>query len=152
MMVQMAIARNAPPGRSGEAPFGGAYICSWAAFLAEIAEADRRSFGLKPFGRRDRGARGADGKRSRPEMAPQGLEKIESAPGNGMASEASKPQDMVAGRAAHRALRLRAARMTKLEMRKVGRVDEQGRSREGYFTGRGNFPGGKPLKNQKTEQ
>ena len=28
-------------------------------------------------------------------MAPQRLEKIESAPGNGMASEASDPQDLV---------------------------------------------------------
>ena len=53
-------------------------------------------------------------KRSRPEMAPQRLEKIESAPGNGMVSEASKPQDLVHGRAADRALRLRAARMPKL--------------------------------------
>ena len=43
---------------------------------------------------------------SRPEMAPQRLEKIESAPGNGMGSEASNPQDVVHGRAAHRALRL----------------------------------------------
>jgi hypothetical protein len=42
-------------------------------------------------------------KRSRPEMAPQRLEKIESAPGNGMASEASNPQDVVHGRAADRA-------------------------------------------------
>ena len=33
--------------------------------------------------------------RSRREMAPQQLEKIESAPGNGMVSEATKPQDMV---------------------------------------------------------
>ena len=52
-------------------------------------------------------------KRSRPEMAPQRLEKIESAPGNGMVSEAWKPQHLVHGRAADRALRLRAARMTK---------------------------------------
>jgi hypothetical protein len=37
-------------------------------------------------------------KRRRPEMAPQRLEKIESAPGNGMVSEASKPQDLVHGR------------------------------------------------------
>ena len=36
-------------------------------------------------------------KRSRPEMAPQPLEKIESAPGNGMVSEASNPQDLVHG-------------------------------------------------------
>jgi len=39
-------------------------------------------------------------------MAPQRFEKIESAPGNGMASEASKPQDVVRGRAADPALRL----------------------------------------------
>ena len=41
-------------------------------------------------------------KRSGPEMAPQRLEKIESAPGNGMGSEASNPQDVVDGRAADR--------------------------------------------------
>jgi hypothetical protein len=35
-----------------------------------------------------------------PQMAPQGLEKIESAPGNGMVSEASNPQDVVHRRAA----------------------------------------------------
>jgi hypothetical protein len=52
--------------------------------------------------------------RLRREMAPQRLENIESAPGNGMASEASKPQDLVHGRAADRALRPRGARMTKL--------------------------------------
>jgi hypothetical protein len=34
-------------------------------------------------------------KQKRPEMAPQRLEKIESAPGNGMGSEASNPQDLV---------------------------------------------------------
>jgi hypothetical protein len=33
--------------------------------------------------------------RSRPQMAPQRLEKIESAPGNGMAPDAPDPQDMV---------------------------------------------------------
>src|ERR1700689_4034399 len=42
-------------------------------------------------------------KRSRPEMAPQRLEKIESGPGNGSGSEASNPQDVVRGRAADRA-------------------------------------------------
>jgi hypothetical protein len=36
-------------------------------------------------------------------MAPQRLEKIESAPGIGMVSEASNPQDLVRGRAADRA-------------------------------------------------
>src|ERR1700734_3107577 len=36
-------------------------------------------------------------KRSRPEMAPQRLEKIESAPGNGMVSDAWKPQHLVHG-------------------------------------------------------
>ena len=38
-----------------------------------------------------------------PEMAPQRLEKIESARGNGMVSEAFEPQDLVYGRAADRA-------------------------------------------------
>jgi hypothetical protein len=42
---------------------------------------------------------------SRPEMAPQRVEKIESAPGNGMGSEPSKPQDVVDERAPDRALR-----------------------------------------------
>jgi hypothetical protein len=40
---------------------------------------------------------GLTAKWSRPEMAPQRLEKIESAPGNGMVSEASKPQHLVDG-------------------------------------------------------
>src|ERR1700733_116691 len=44
-------------------------------------------------------------KRSRPEMAPQRLEKIESGPGNGRGSEASNLQDLVRGRAADRARR-----------------------------------------------
>src|SRR5271168_514193 len=42
-------------------------------------------------------------KRSRREMAPQRLEKIESEPGNGMGSEASSPQHLVYRRAADRA-------------------------------------------------
>src|ERR1700719_355723 len=58
-------------------------------------------------------------KRGRPEMAPQRLEKIESAPGNGMVSEASKPQHLVHGRAADRALRPRAPRMPKLKVTKL---------------------------------
>ena len=41
---------------------------------------------------------------SRPEMAPQRIDNIESAPENGMVSEASRPQDVVYGRAARRAL------------------------------------------------
>jgi hypothetical protein len=40
--------------------------------------------------------------RIRPRMAPQRLEKIESAPGNGMAPDAPDPQDMVSGAAAPR--------------------------------------------------
>ena len=44
-------------------------------------------------------------KGSRPEMAPQRLEKIESAPGNGMGSEASNLQDLVRGRADRARLR-----------------------------------------------
>ena len=42
-------------------------------------------------------AREAD-RQSRREMAPQRLEKIESAPGNGMVSQASYPQGLVQGR------------------------------------------------------
>ena len=71
-------------------------------------------------------------RRSRPEMAPQQLEKIESAPGNGMVSEASKPQDMVPGRAADRALRLTKG------------WDGSGGARE-------TFPACKPLKSLKME-
>ena len=46
-------------------------------------------------------------------MAAQGLEKIESAPGNGMGSEAANPLDLVHERAADHA-RLRTSRETKL--------------------------------------
>ena len=55
-------------------------------------------------------------KPSRPEMAPQRLEKIGSAPGNGMASEASNPQDLVRGRTADRA-RLRPMSARRLQKR-----------------------------------
>jgi hypothetical protein len=49
---------------------------------------------------------GLTAKRSCPEMAPQRLEKIESAPGNGMGSGASNPQDVVHGaRPTQRSLR-----------------------------------------------
>ena len=52
------------------------------------------------------------GGRSRPEMAPQQFEKIESAPGNGMASEASDPQHLVR-RVTVRGPGSRASRMTR---------------------------------------
>jgi len=38
---------------------------------------------------------GLTAKRARPEMAPQRLEKVRSAPGNGMASAARDPQDLI---------------------------------------------------------
>jgi hypothetical protein len=60
-------------------------------------------------------------KRGRPEMAPQRLEKIESAPGNGMGSEAWKPQHLVHGRAADHALRPGAARTLSNSTRGAGR-------------------------------
>ena len=50
-------------------------------------------------------------------MAPQRLEKIESAPENGMVSEASNPQNLVDGRAADRA-RLRLASRKNEELQK----------------------------------
>jgi hypothetical protein len=51
-------------------------------------------------------------------MAPQRLEKIESAPGNGMASEASDPQDLVR-RLTVRGSGSRASRMTKIRFGKL---------------------------------
>ena len=79
-------------------------------------------FEQRRFGRRNRGARGPDGKNGvRPEMAPQQVEKIEFAPGNGRGSEAENPQDVVSGRAADRA---RPARMTRLQ--KVAEKAAQG--------------------------
>src|SRR5271169_5738956 len=60
-------------------------------------------------------------RRPRPEMAPQGLEKIESAPGNGMGSEAWKPQHLVHGRAADRAIRPGAARTLSNSARGAGK-------------------------------
>ncbi len=74
---------------------------------------------------------GLTAKRSRPEMAPQRLEKIESAPGNGMGSEASNPQDVVHGRAADRA-RLRLASRENDEAKfSVSQPLEIAQSREG---------------------
>ena len=49
---------------------------------------------------------GLTAKRNSPEMAAQRLEKIESAPGNGMVPETSSPQDVVHGRADRARLRL----------------------------------------------
>jgi hypothetical protein len=80
---------------------------------------DRRSIGPKRFGRGIRAREGPTSKRSRREMAPQGLEKIESAPGNGMGSEASNLQDLVHG------ARLTGARF-RLTSRTNGKVAEKG--------------------------
>ena len=75
---------------------------------------------------------GLTAKRSRPEMAPQRLEKIKSAPGNGMVSEALNPQDMVHGRAADRArLRLAASRENDERKFSVSQPLEIAQSREG---------------------
>ena len=87
------------------------YICS-CAFALETAEPIvvllNRGVSVDGIA-----AREVDGKRSRPEMAPQRLEKIESAPGNGMGSEASNLLDLVHGRAATvRDSGWRAARMS----------------------------------------
>jgi hypothetical protein len=50
-------------------------------------------------------------------MAPQRLEKIESAPGNGMGSEASNPQDV--GLADRARLRLTSRKNDKVEVGKL---------------------------------
>ena len=60
-------------------------------------------------------------RRPRPEMAPQRLEKIESAPGDGMASGSLELLDLVHGRAADRALRPGAARTLSNSPRGAGR-------------------------------
>jgi hypothetical protein len=67
------------------------------------SRAARQSFEPARFGRGIEAREGWTAKRSRPEMAPQPLDKIESALGNGMASAASNPQHLVRGRAAGRA-------------------------------------------------
>ena len=54
-------------------------------------------------------------------MAPQRLEKIESAPGNGMGSEASNPQDLVPGRATDRT----QLRLTKRKNDKVAKLQKK---------------------------
>ena len=77
-------------------------------------------------------------RRGRPEMAPQRLEKIKSAPGNGSSSEAWKPQHLVPGARADRALRPGAAR-TLSNSTRAG-------------SPRGNFPPRKALKSLETEK
>src|SRR5271163_366451 len=69
-------------------------------------------------------------------MVPQQLEKIESAPGNGMASEVSKPQDVVHGRGASG---------------RSGR-EPQERCRIRRAGPEGNFPPRKALKSLETEK
>ncbi len=75
-------------------------------------------------------------RRGRPEMAPQRLEKIKSAPGNGSTSEAWKPQHLVHGRAAD--LRSGRSRKNVVEIRPARRPE-------------GNFPPRKALKSLETE-
>ena len=95
--------------------------------------ADCRSLEPRRFGRAQRERLAQN---SRPEMAPQRLEKIKSAPGNGMASEASNPQHLVRGRAAGRA----RLRLTSLENDKdsgFGKLQKKGK--------RGKSPGGREI-------
>jgi hypothetical protein len=59
-------------------------------------------------------------------MAPQRLEKIESAPGNGMGSEVSNPQDLVHGRATDRArLGLTSRKNGKLRSCEVAKLQKK---------------------------
>jgi hypothetical protein len=82
--------------------------------LPEIAEpiVDLVSRGVSVAGIAAR--EGVPAKRNSPEMAAQQLEKIESAPGNGMVSEASNPQDVVHGRADRARLRLTSRKNDKV--------------------------------------
>ena len=79
----------------GQSPGEG---CRGAAAPEPRAISSNRGVSLAGIAARE----GLTAKRSRPEMAPQRLEKIESAPGNGRASETPNPQDVVHGRAAVR--------------------------------------------------
>jgi hypothetical protein len=74
---------------------------------------------------------GLTAKRSRPEMAPQRLEKIESAPGIGMGPEASNPRDVVHVRAADRARLRLASRENDAAKFSVSHPLEIAQSREG---------------------
>ena len=60
-------------------------------------------FEPRPFGSGIAAREDLTARPSRPEMAPQRIDNIESAPENGMGSEASNLQDLVPGRAADRA-------------------------------------------------
>src|SRR5271155_4174759 len=82
-------------------------------------------------------------KRSRPEMAPQRLEKIESAPGNGMGSEVSNLQHLVRERAADRALRRIVSDRPLRPSGRSSRIRSAGRPM-------GNFSPRNPLKSLKT--
>jgi hypothetical protein len=57
-------------------------------------------------------------------MAPQRLEKIESAPENGMGSEAADPQDLVR-RLTMRGSGSRTSRMTKIRVREVAKLQKK---------------------------
>jgi hypothetical protein len=81
--------------------------------------------------------------RACPEMAPQWLEKIESAPENGMVSEVSNPQHLVHGRAADRALRRNSLGPRLRLSGHSSRIRSAGRPM-------GNFPPRNPLKSLKT--
>jgi hypothetical protein len=74
------------------------YVCSCSRPVGG-RRAGRRCFEPMRFGRRDLGRETLRTTRSRREMAPQPLEKIESAPGNGMVSTACNLQDVVHERA-----------------------------------------------------
>ena len=75
-------------------------------------------------------------------MAPQRLEKIESAPGNGMGSEASNLQHLVRERAADRALRRIVSDRRLRPSGHSSRIRSAGRPM-------GNFPPRNPLKSLK---
>jgi hypothetical protein len=81
--------------------------------------------------------------RSRPEMAPQRLEKIESAPGNGMGSEASNLQHLVRERVADPALRRIVSDRRLRPSGHSSRIRSAGRPM-------GNFSPRNPLKSLKT--
>ena len=94
-------------------------------------------------------------KRSRPQMAPQRLEKIESAPGNGMAPEGSSPQDLAPAcepLVSPAAAKPSGARRVSLRMTLNGvrGLLEAGSVSDDVVARKGNFPPRKPLISHET--
>jgi hypothetical protein len=134
MALRFETARSARPPAPPNCPAGGRLPTTRQPDRGK-SESGARAFSMRPVPRSGRANPAAIAallaERIRSQMAPQRLEKIESAPGNGMASETPDPQHLVQER--HR----RVAEPTRVSV-----------ARDECYTreGDGNFPGRKALK------